>query len=226
MTGHKSAFVVVEGLEGAGKSTVISAINEYLSEHQLSYINTREPGGTPMAEAIRNCVKERWEDEQVTQETELLLMYAARSQLVHNVILPALQEGKVVVGDRHNLSSIAYQGGGRQVPAQVLQQLSELTMRSFRPDFTIYLDIEPSVGLERARGRGELDRIEESGLAFFERARERYLDELSLIMQDNSESKYSDNAIIIDAHQSPENVAQQAVEALSLFLNSNGREEN
>ncbi len=207
-----SAFIVIEGLEGAGKSTVIAAVIAFLQEKGNEVIATREPGGTPMAEAIRECVKHDWHDETVTQETELLLMYAARSQLVHNVIKPALQDNKFVVGDRHDMSSVAYQGGGRQVPLSTLAQLKEMTLHQFAPQFTLYLDIEPSVGLARARGRGELDRIEQAGLDFFERARATYLEQIALLKQHNPNS-----ACLVDAHQTVEEVRQQVLESLSTW---------
>ncbi|MFT6267598.1 MAG: dTMP kinase [Alphaproteobacteria bacterium] len=200
----KAAFVVIEGLEGAGKSTVINALENFFTDLGHNVICTREPGGTPMAEAIRDCVKHTWENETVTQETELLLMYAARSQLVHNIILPALANNTFVIGDRHDLSSVAYQGGGRQVPLENLQQLKQLTLGDFTPDFTLYLDIEPSVGLARAKGRGALDRIELAGLAFFERARETYLEQVALL----------DNVAIIDAGNNANKVKEDALYAL------------
>lgn len=207
----KAAFIVVEGLEGAGKSTVINALQQFLMDKGHRVVCTREPGGTPMAEAIRDCVKHKWESETVTQETELLLMYAARSQLVHNVILPALTQNVFVVGDRHDLSSIAYQGGGRQVPLETLRTLKKLTLGDFTPDLTIYLDIEPSIGLSRARGRGELDRIELAGLAFFERARKMYKQEIENI----------DTAISVNAQNDAATVKHDVLAALSMWYNAN-----
>ncbi len=203
----KAAFIAIEGLEGAGKSTVISAVAAYLKEQGHAVVTTREPGGTPMAEAIRECVKQQWLDEEVTQETELLLMYAARSQLVHNVILPALEKGMFVIGDRHDLSSVAYQGGGRQVPLATLAQLRTLTLGDFAPDFTIYLDIEPSIGLARAKGRGELDRIELAGLDFFKRARRMYQQQVNLLA----------NAATINAENNADKVKQDVLHALQLW---------
>jgi dTMP kinase len=210
----KAAFVVVEGLEGAGKSTVIKALENFFIDLGHNVICTREPGGTPMAEAIRDCVKQSWTNETVTQETELLLMYAARSQLVHNVILPALTNNTFVIGDRHNLSSVAYQGGGRQVPLDILQQLKKLTLGDFTPDFTLYLDIEPSLGLARAKGRGALDRIELAGLAFFERARHTYLAQVALL----------DNAVIINAENSIDKVKEDVLLALHSWYTANDGE--
>lgn len=167
------SFIVVEGLEGAGKSSVIELIRTFLIAKGHDVECTREPGGTPLAEAIRECVKQTW-DEVVTQETELLLMYAARSQLVENKIKPAMAKKKWVIGDRHDMSSVAYQGGGRGIDITVLNTLRKMTLGSFEPDLVLYLDVEPSVGLARARGRGELDRIELSGLSFFQNARTTY----------------------------------------------------
>ncbi|MFM2484034.1 dTMP kinase [Celerinatantimonas yamalensis] len=169
-------FIVIEGLEGAGKSSAVETVKSWLSTHQQNYITTREPGGTPLAEQLRDILK-YYQDEVITTQSELLLMYAARSQLVENVIKPALRQGQWVLGDRHDLSSRAYQGGGRQIPMTTLDQLRELTLGDFRPDLTLYLDIDPKVGLARAKARGDLDRIEQQQQAFFERARSVYLDE-------------------------------------------------
>ena len=201
-------FIVVVGLEGAGKSTVIKAIQRELEAHGHELKLTREPGGTPMAEAIRDCVKHDWQDEIVTEQTELLLMYAARSQLIENTIKPALANGIWVLGDRHDWSSLAYQGGGRQVNLAHLNAIRELTLDGFTANLTIYLDINPKVGLSRAAARGELDRIEQSGLAFFERARETYL---NLV-------KNSDSAILIDAEQSIDKVREDVITAVRQFL--------
>lgn len=206
----KSAFIAIEGLEGAGKSTVIAGITEYLSKCGKQVVTTREPGGTPMAEAIRDCVKQNWA-EHVTQQTELLLMYAARGQLVENVIKPALSENKFVIGDRHDLSTIAYQGGGRGIDLSVLLSLRQLTLGDFEPDFTLYLDIDPELGLARARGRGELDRIEQSGLDFFHKARTMYQKQVSIMS----------NAVTIDASQTPKSVKQNAIQAISQWLEAN-----
>ena len=106
-------FIVIEGMEGAGKSSAIAVIENILKKQGIDYVNTREPGGTPLAESLRDMVKSVDHQEKLTIETELLLMYASRSQLLANKILPALAEGKWVIGDRHDLSSRAYQGGGR-----------------------------------------------------------------------------------------------------------------
>lgn len=206
---HQSGkFIVIEGLEGAGKSSAVALIKQLIEQHGHSLVTTREPGGTPMAEAIRECVKHPWKDEKVTVEAELLLMYAARAQLLHNIILPALEEGKWVLGDRHDMSSLAYQGGGRQIDSAMLDALRHITLKDFRPDFTVYLDVEPSEGLKRARGRGELDRIELENIAFFERTRERYL---QLAQNDP-------NCVIINTMQPIEGVHQAIQTALMQFF--------
>ncbi|MFA0232908.1 dTMP kinase, partial [Vibrio sp. 10N.261.45.A7] len=139
-------------------------------------VNTREPGGTVLAEKMRSLVKEEHEGEKLQDMTELLLMYAARVQLVENVIKPALDSGQWVLGDRHDMSSQAYQGGGRQIARTTMESLKTTTLGGFKPDLTLYLDLDPRVGLERARGRGELDRIEKMDISFFDRTRERYLE--------------------------------------------------
>ncbi|QPB41560.1 dTMP kinase [Rodentibacter haemolyticus] len=173
MTGK---FIVIEGLEGAGKSTAHQAVVDILKKLGIhDVIVTREPGGTPLAEKLRQLIKHETE-EPVTDKAELLMLYAARIQLVENVIKPALAQGKWVVGDRHDMSSQAYQGGGRQLDPHFMQTLKETVLGHFEPDLTIYLDIDPALGLARARGRGELDRIEQMNLDFFHRTRSRYLE--------------------------------------------------
>lgn len=169
-------FIVIEGLEGAGKSTAVSHVESWLRQQGISQIEkTREPGGTPLAERMRAIVKEI-HDEPLTIQAELLLMYAARVQLVETRIKPALQQGTWVIGDRHDLSSLAYQGGGRGIDEQLIRQIKQAVLGDFGPDLTLYLDIDPAIGLARARARGELDRIELEQQAFFERTRMRYLE--------------------------------------------------
>ncbi|MEL7293374.1 MAG: dTMP kinase [Pseudomonadota bacterium] len=203
-------FIVIEGLEGAGKSTAINAVLATLHQAGINQIkHTREPGGTALAEKLRTLVKQEHEGEQLQDMTELLLMYAARVQLVENVIKPALAEGVWVVGDRHDLSSQAYQGGGRQIARSTMQALKQTTLGTFKPDLTIYLDIDPRVGLERARGRGELDRIEKMDMSFFDRTRERYLE---LANED-------DSIVVVNADQSIAQVTTDIRQVLEQWLN-------
>ena len=202
-------FIVIEGLEGAGKSTAIQQVMDVLANNGIANITaTREPGGTPLAEQMRTLVKEGHPDEPLTDMAELLLLYAARSQLVENVIKPALAKGDWVVGDRHDMSSQAYQGGGRGFDRDVMMRLRDTVLGDFRPDFTIYMDIDPVLGLERARGRGELDRIEQMNIDFFHRARARFLE-----LSENDPS-----VVIIDASQSLEKVTQDIQAALIQWL--------
>jgi len=172
----KSNFIVIEGLEGAGKTTARDTIVATLKQHGIEdIVFTREPGGTPLAEKIRELIKQGIEGEQITDRAELLMLYAARVQLVENVIKPALARGAWVVGDRHDLSSQAYQGGGRGMDIRLMAQLKQSVLGDFAPDLTLYLDVTPEIGLQRARSRGALDRIEQESLNFFTRTRERYL---------------------------------------------------
>lgn len=205
----KANFIVIEGLEGAGKSTAIQTVLDTLKTAGIeNIVNTREPGGTPLAEKMRALVKEEHEGEELQDMTELLLLYAARVQLVENVIKPALANGQWVVGDRYDMSSQAYQGGGRQIDASLMKNLRDTTLGDFKPALTLYMDIDPRIGLERARGRGELDRIEKMDISFFERTRERYLD---IANSDPS-------VVVINAEQSIEKVSHDIQEALNEWL--------
>jgi dTMP kinase len=201
-------FIVIEGLEGAGKSTAVNIISQAIEAAGHSLVNCREPGGTAMAEAIRECVKSDWQNEKVTVEAELLLMYAARAQLVQNVILPNLEQGHWVLGDRHDMSSRAYQGGGRGINTKMIESLRTITLNGFEPDFTLYLDVEPKEGLKRAKGRGELDRIEQEDLSFFERTRDKYLE---LAAQDK-------NCVVINTMQDIQAVHADIKLAINQFL--------
>ncbi|OTP82307.1 dTMP kinase [Gilliamella apicola] len=206
MTGK---FIVIEGLEGAGKTTAINTVARILNQYHICDLQfTREPGGTPIAEALRNLIKNGLDDEPLTDKAELLMLYAARIQLIDNVIKPALNAGKWVIGDRHDLSTQAYQGGGRQLDKVFIATLKEQVLGNFKPDLTLYLDIEPQIGLMRARERGELDRIEQQSLLFFERIRQRYLE---LANQDET-------IFTIDASKSISQVTMQIEQILTTWL--------
>ncbi len=174
-----SKFIVIEGLEGAGKTNAHNVVVATLRELGVSdLIFTREPGGTPLAERLRELTlnNKGIGDEVVTDKAEVLMFYAARVQLVETIIKPALARGAWVIGDRHDLSTQAYQGGGRRIDRNLLTALRNTVLGDFYPDLTIYLDVTPEVGLTRARARGELDRIEQESIDFFNRTRARYLE--------------------------------------------------
>lgn len=206
-----SKFIVIEGLEGAGKSTAIKYVKKWLKVQGVEnekVVLTREPGGTILAEKMRDIVKMEVEGELLQDKAELLLMYAARVQLVENTIKPALKSGKTVIGDRHNYSSLAYQGGGRQIDLALIKDIQRVSLGDFKADFTLYLDISPAQGLSRAKGRGELDRIERQSLYFFDRTRVIFK---SLVKED-------ENAVSIEAGRKPKTVERAIYSALDDWL--------
>ncbi|OAT33624.1 thymidylate kinase [Buttiauxella brennerae ATCC 51605] len=202
-----SKFIVIEGLEGAGKTNAHNVVVATLKELGVTdLVFTREPGGTPLAERLRELTlnNKGIGDEIVTDKAEVLMFYAARVQLVETVIKPALSRGAWVIGDRHDLSTQAYQGGGRCIDQELLMALRNTVLGDFYPDLTIYLDVTPEVGLTRARARGELDRIEQESIDFFNRTRARYL-----------ELAAADSRIrTIDATQSLDEVSQDVRSAV------------
>lgn len=202
---NSAKFIVIEGLEGAGKSTAIATVKQYLESRGHQVVCTREPGGTPLAEQLRSLVKQANPEEQIAPETELLLMYASRVQLLTNVIRPALSAGNWVLADRHDLSSRAYQGGGRQLGDKLIDTLRQAVLGNTRPDLTLYLDLDPALGLARAASRGELDRIEQEQLSFFQRTRAKYLEIAGK----------EPNIVVIDASQPLPDVQQALLTALA-----------
>jgi dTMP kinase len=172
---NRGRFITVEGIEGVGKSSNINVLVKHIENAGYEVLSTREPGGTPVAEDIRNLLMNRG-DEPIPEIAELLMMFAARSLNVRNVIVPALEAGKWVICDRFSDSSRAYQGGGRGLPMDTIDQLAEWVHGDVNPDVTILLDAPVEVGLARANNRGAPDRIESEKHEFFERVRACYLD--------------------------------------------------
>lgn len=169
----RGQFITFEGTEGVGKSTQLANASRTLEELGVDYIVTREPGGTPMAEAIRELLLTP-RDEPVNEITELLLMFSARAQHLHTRILPAINSGQWVLCDRFTDATFAYQGGGRGVPKDRIALLENLVQGEVRPDHVILLDAPVATGMARARDRGELDRFEQEDLEFFQRIRDVY----------------------------------------------------
>lgn len=170
----KGLFVTFEGVEGCGKSTQIRLLEQRLREEGHKVLVTREPGGNPIAEAIREILLDP-ENMAMGPTAELLLYAAARAQHVHQTIRPALEEGAIVLCDRFADSTTAYQGAARGIPEATLQQLHELATGGLKPDITFLLDIPVEAGLERTRQRGRADRIEQESLEFHERVRQGFL---------------------------------------------------
>ncbi|MBK2123980.1 dTMP kinase [Fangia hongkongensis] len=204
-----SKFIVIEGLEGAGKSTAVSVVKAFLEQRGINACYTREPGGTFLAEKIRELLITPYQEEALCSEAELLLMYASRMQHVERLIKPALRSNKWIVCDRFNWSSLAYQGGGREIGYQKVSALNDLLLSDIKPDLTIYLDIDPQKGLLRAKRRSALDRIEQEKLSFFERARAIFI----ALVRENPQQ-----AVLIDAGQPLEKVSLEIEAQLNKLL--------
>lgn len=167
-------FITLEGPEGAGKSTNREYLAARLREQGIDVLLTREPGGTPLAERVRELLLAP-SDEPMASDTELLLVFAARAQHLAQVIVPALERGAVVLCDRFTDATYAYQGGGRGLDVERIAQLETFVQGSLRPDLTLVFDLPVEVGLSRAAARGRLDRFEQEGRGFFEAVRATYL---------------------------------------------------
>ncbi|MGF2683910.1 dTMP kinase [Acinetobacter johnsonii] len=198
-------FISFEGTEGVGKTTLIRKIYEHLEQQGQSVVLTREPGGTPMAEQIRSLLLSVNHEESMSNDTELLLMYAARAQHLQQVIVPALTEYKTVLCDRFTDASFAYQCAGRGLSQSKLQLLNE-NFVSHMPNITFWLDAPIETGMSRARERGALDRFEQEKVTFFEKVRAGY---------QQLWEQYPERVKRLDATQSPEQVFAQALQYLN-----------
>ena len=166
-------FISFEGTEGVGKTTLIRKIHQYFEQQGKQVVLTREPGGTPLAEQIRSLLLAVNHEEQMSHDTELLLIYAARAQHLQQVIVPALKAGKIVLSDRFTDASFAYQCSGRGLSQEKLQLLNQ-TFVAKMPNITFWLDAPIELGMTRARERGALDRFEQEKLSFFAKVRAGY----------------------------------------------------
>jgi len=192
-------FITIEGVEGAGKSTALQFIKNHLSHYDL--VLTREPGGTKLAEEIRQVLLHTNTEEPMQAETELLLMFAARAQHISQCIKPALTKGQWVISDRYIDASYAYQGYGRGMDLNLIQQLDQIIVGDFYPNLTLLMDIDVDLGMMRTEMRNQKkDRIEQEKSDFFNRIRQGYLNRAK---EDPKRIK------IVDAHQSIDNVCEQ-----------------
>ena len=189
MTGK---FITIEGSEGVGKSTNIEFISNYLKSKDITTIETREPGGTKTAEEIRRVLLNT-EGETVPEIAELLLFFAARSFHVENLIKPAINQGHYVICDRFSDATIAYQGYGRGFDVKDINIIAAWVQKKLQPDLTILLDAPAEIGMQRAKNRGSIDRMETEDISFYERVRQGYL-ELA--------NEHEDRFVVIDASQS------------------------
>jgi len=170
----RGKFITLEGGEGVGKTTNLTFIKDYLQQHAIAVTVTREPGGTALAEKIRQLVLDT-DSESIAETTELLLMFAARAQHIQHVIEPALAQGNWVLCDRFTDATYAYQGGGRKLSIATIALLEQLVQGNLRPDLTLLLDAPIDIGMERAQKRGAFDRFEAEKISFFTRVRDMYL---------------------------------------------------
>jgi len=204
----RGVFITLEGAEGAGKSSNLSFINDFLRSRNIDLIVTREPGGTPLAEEIRSLLLTP-RSERICANTELLLIFAARAQHLQHLIEPSLRSGQWVLSDRFTDASFAYQGGGRQMNMATISQLERMVQGDLRPDLVILLDVPVEIGMRRVLKRGALDRFEQENIAFFERVRESYLQRAKAM---------PDSYAVIDAKQSLAKVQQDIVSILEPYL--------
>lgn len=208
MSSLTGKLIVIEGLEGAGKSTAINTVIELLREKHIQTLTTREPGGTAIGEILRDLIKNPEYRDVLDDRSELLLLYAARVQLLEEVIKPALRRGIWIIADRFELSTRAYQGGGRRLDQELIEQLSSFALKGFKPDLTLYLDITPEEGMKRVKSRGEFDRIEQQSIDFFHRVHESYRHHVGM----------SSNTVTIDARQPLSKVQQAIQKAIDEFI--------
>lgn len=206
----KPIVITLEGGEGSGKSTILDMIKAYLEGHDIDFMVTREPGGVPIAEKIRNVILDVNHTE-MDARTEALLYAAARRQHLVEKVLPALEEGKVVIFDRFVDSSLVYQGYCRGIGIDEVYQLNLFATEGFTPDVTLYLDVEPEIGLARVNsGDREVNRLDLEDMNFHKKVRSGYL-----MLAEQSPNRYT----IIDANQSLESVYEQVVNKLKSTLN-------
>lgn len=204
---QKGKFITIDGVEGAGKSTQIKFICDYLEAKGVNVVLTREPGGTDLGEKIRELLLSTT-TKSMHSDSELLLMFAARNEHIHHKIIPALEKGDWVLSDRFTDASYAYQGGGRGLDIERIEHLEHWVLKGFTPDMTLLLDIPVDLGMSRVESRGEKDRIELEDLDFFERVRQAYIDR---------SEKYPQRIKLIDSSKSREHTSAQIEKILEIL---------
>ena len=204
----RGKFITLEGGEGVGKTTNLSFIKDYLQQQAIPVTVTREPGGTALAEKIRQLVLDK-DSESISDTTELLLMFAARAQHIQHVIEPALAQGHWVLCDRFTDATYAYQGGGRELSIATIALLEQLVQGELRPDLTLLLDAPIEIGMERAQKRSAFDRFEVEKISFFTRVRNMYL---------SRAAQQADRIKVIQANQSLVNVQSDIIGVLTDFI--------
>lgn len=205
-----SYFITLEGIEGVGKTTCVSFIQEYLTQQGIQFVSSREPGGTEIAESTRQVLLKHY-DETMTTDTELLLLFACRAQNIATKIIPALEAGIWVISDRFTDASYAYQGGGRDYDTGRIAVLEDWVQGDLRPDRIILLDAPVDIALERVHKRGDLDRIESEEKCFFTKVRDCYLQRAE---------QYPERYRLVDATQSIEAVQQSIKNVLDELIES------
>ncbi|MCG7539887.1 dTMP kinase [Pseudoalteromonas sp. CO348] len=205
----KGFMLVCDGSNGAGKTTVIAGLEAYLKQRGIEVVMTREPGGTEISEKIREIILDPSTPE-MTDMTELMLFGAARAQHVREKIIPALEQGKVVISDRFDAATFSFQHYARGLDLATITTINQLALGGFRPDMNLILDLDPEEGLQRVKSRGEgLDRLEDEKQQFLQRAREGYL-----VQAKNDPERFT----VIDASQSKAQVLEQSIELLDSLI--------
>lgn len=208
----KGAFIAFEGPDGSGKSTMVRMISNYFKDNNIDFIQTREPGGTRIGEDIRRILLDN-RNKGMIPETEALLYAASRGQHSREKILPAIEEGKVVLCDRFLLSSLAYQGVGRGLGIEEVMMINDFAIKGIRPDLTLFFHVDPTTTLIRKTNKKGGDRLEREGDSFHKIVYEGYMELIKT---------YSDNVIIVDATKSKEEVFEETKIQINNFLKRRG----
>ena len=211
-------LITFEGGEGAGKSTLIRQIADFFKQKGREIVETREPGGTVLGSQVRHLVLKVIPEMKICPKAELMLYLTSRAQTVEEIIIPALREGKVVLCDRFNDSTVVYQGGARGLSVEEVKHLCDFVCGDVKPDLTFYLDVDPTVGLQRTQkiakeqsGIGEMDRIESETLTFHDKVRESYL---------RIAEQEPERVVVLDANKSIDDVRKEALKVLTQCMST------